>query len=217
MKGVKALKHKIDAHRQKTLDKLNIANLDLDIANLDISNLDPRNLKLDLDPLNLKKGKSAADAKAKKRAEMNLAQRELDAHHEKIRSEDEATKVQRIVMRLGVAGFTSRPTIICVACFTGGPENVSCAAKYVTTAEELVAFNSGHVNNWPMRVVNTVVRNYVDEFFEQPEAESMSSLVRGTRRSSPAKPPAVVGKDASQFIKEGVRRGGVAMGASSSS
>jgi hypothetical protein len=160
--------------------------------------------------------KRLADAKAKK-AEMNLAQRELDAHHEKIRSEDEATKVQRIVMRLGVAGFTSRPTIICVACFTGGPENLSCAAKYVTTAEELVAFNSGHVNNWPMRVVNTVVRNYVDEFFEQPEAESMSSLVRGTRRSSPAKPPAVVGKDASQFIKEGVRRGGVAMGASSSS
>ena len=143
--------------------------------------------------------RAVTDAKAKK-AEMNLAQRELDAHHEKIRSEDEATKVQRIVMRLGVAGFTSRPTIICVACFTGGPENLSCAAKYVTTAEELVAFNSGHVNNWPMRVVNTVVRNYVDEFFDPLNLD-----------------PAVVGKDASKFIKEGVRRGGVAMGASSTS
>lgn len=209
MKGIKALKQKIEDHHQKTLDQLAATadGLGLDTNPLNIDKLDSlANLKLDLDPLKLtKKGNShAADAKAKEKAAMNLAQRELDAHYEAIKAEDEATAVQRIVMRLGVDGFTSRPAIICVACFTGDPESLSCIAKYVTTAEELVAFNSGRVNNWPMRVVNTVVRNHVDEFFALPQEFACKS------------PMARSGEDAAQFLKADVRRTGETMGASSS-
>ena len=72
MKGIKALKQKIEDHHQKTLDQLAATadGLGLDTNPLNIDKLDSlANLKLDLDPLKLtKKGNShAADAKAKEK------------------------------------------------------------------------------------------------------------------------------------------------------
>ena len=79
---------------------------------------------------------------------------------------DRLLQVQRIVLRVGVDGFMSRPCVLAAACYDGSPDALRLVAKYSTVAEELVSYNSGRVNGWPMRVVDTMVRNHATDFFD---------------------------------------------------
>ena len=106
---------------------------------------------------------SAEDKAAKS---MQLAAEEREVMARQMYIADRFVQMQRIVMRVGVDGFMSRPCVLAAACYDGSPDALRLVAKYSTVAEELVSYNSGRVNGWPMRVVDTMVRNHATDFFD---------------------------------------------------
>jgi hypothetical protein len=130
---------------------------------------------------------------------------------------DRKLQVQRIVMRVGVDGFMSRPCVLAAACYDGSPHALRLVAKYATVAEELVSYNSGRVNGWPMRVIDTMVRNHATDFYDAQgvggtapfilrNGESKSGLTMGASRRSRARASSSSPHRSARTSFRGVRR-----------